>query len=165
MSKSHDIEVVKTDLQIQEELNAHRNGWTIQRIGFVVIFMLMVTAAIVLFGNGVLSKTTLSSQQTTVESERFFRYQSPMPLKISADASDNKVTVSFPNQYLESFEVKGIQPEPMENKFTNGNVEYSFEASDNADIVFYLIPQERGNISGTLQVNDQEFPLKHFIYP
>jgi len=165
MGKPRDIETVKTGLQIEEELDTHRTGWTVQRVGFVFIFLLVFAAAAGLFGNGPLSKTNTSAEQVTVESERFFRYQSPMPLKISAPASGNKITVSFPNPYLERFEVKAIQPEPLESKFANGQVEYSFEASGKADIVLYLIPQERGNINGTIQVNDQSILLKHFIYP
>ena len=166
MSKPHDIEVVKTDLQIEEELDAHRKGWTAQKVGLALLYALILAAAAGLFGDGIASNKKQSADQVTVESQRFYRFQAPMELKITAgNTSGDDVTVSFPNEYLKHFEVKGIVPEPGENRFADNRVEYTFDATGDADITFFLIPQSRGNISGSMDVNDQQFQLDHFIFP
>ena len=166
MRKPHDIEIVKTDLQLEEELEAHKKGWVAQRIGLALIYILVIAAAIGLFGDGLASKKTQSAQQVTVESERFYRFQAAMQLKISSiNTSGSDLTVSFPNDYLKHFEVKSIAPEPARNQFTNNRVQYTFDATGDAEITFFLVPQSRGNISGSLNVNDQSFQLSHFIFP
>lgn len=166
MSKSHDIEIVKTDLQLEEELEAHKKGWVAQRFGLTFIYLLIIAAAVGLFGDGLASKKTQTAQQITVESERFYRFQAPMELKITAtNTSSNDLIVAFPNDYLKNFEVKSIVPEPSENRFTNDQVQYVFDATGAADIAFFLIPHSRGTISGSLNVNDQSFQLSHFIFP
>lgn len=52
MPKAHDIEIVKTDLQIKEELDAHRKGWTAQRVGLTLMYLLVIAAAVGFFGDG-----------------------------------------------------------------------------------------------------------------
>lgn len=166
MSKAHDIEIVKTDLQIKEELDAHRRGWTAQRVGLTLMYLLVIAAAVGLFGDGLASAKTESSQQITVESERFYRFQAPMPLQIMVtNTSGSNITIAFPNDYFRHFEVRSIVPEPTENEFINDHVHYTFDATGDADITFYLIPLERGRIRGVLNVNDEQFQLNHFIFP
>lgn len=165
MSKPQDIEIVKTDLEIEEELEAHKKGWTAQRIGLALMYLLVLSAAAGLFGDGIASKKTETEHAITVESERFYRYDAPMQVKISAAGSDNNITVAFSNDYLKHFELRSIVPEPAENQITNNQIRYSFDATGDADITFYFVPKSRGSISGSLHVNDQQFELKHYIYP
>lgn len=167
MGKSKDsIEIVKTDLQIEEELDAHRRGWAAQRVGLLFILALVLLAAAGLFGNGVASKQTLTQDQITIESERFYRFEARLELKIKvAHLQGNELTVSFPNHYIQNFRVDSILPEPNEHRTTDGNVSYTFEGNGNMDITFFLIPNSRGNVEGDLGINGKIFRLKHFIYP
>ena len=166
MAKSRDIEVVETELQIKEELDAHRKGWTAQAIGLVLMYALIAAAAVGLFGDGLASRQTKSAQQVTVESEQFYRFQAVMPLKITAaNISGDELTISFPNDYIKHFEVRSIVPEPTSTEFTDDKVQYTFEATGKADVTFYCVPQRRGNISGAVHVNDQAFLLKQYIFP
>ena len=161
-----DIEVVRTSLQIDEQLDAHRRGWVAQRYGFAFIYLLIVLAAIGIFGDGFTSSSRESGNSITVESERFYRFEARMEVKITApNSAEAEVTVAFPNDYLQQFRIESIQPEPKENRHVNGGVRYTFEGSGDMDIRFYLIPQKVGAISGTVTVNDNKFSLNHFIYP
>ena len=163
---SQDIEMVRTDLQIDEQLDAHRRGWVAQRYGLVFIFSLILLAAIGIFGDGITSSSRESTNSVTVESERFYRFEARMELKIAAsNSAEGEVTVAFPNAYLQQFRIESIQPEPKESRNVNGEVRYIFEGSGDMDITFFLIPQKVGDISGTVAVNENTFSLNHFIYP
>ena len=50
------LEKIKTDLQINEHLDAHQTGFIVQRIGLAFIIAFVVVAAIGLFGDGIISK-------------------------------------------------------------------------------------------------------------
>lgn len=158
--------MVRTDMEIDEQLDAHRRGWVAQRYGLVFIFSLIVLAAIGVFGDGVTSSSRESANSVTVESERFYRFEASMDIKISvSNSADGEVTVAFPNDYLQGFRIESIQPEPKENKNVDGEVRYIFQGSGNFDITFFLIPQQVGSIRGSVTVNENKFSLNHFIYP
>jgi hypothetical protein len=167
MRKSRDsIETAKTELEIEEEIQAHKKGWAVQRAGMIFIFTFLLAAAAGLFGNGAASKNRISGGNITIESERFFRFQASMPITIQVTSAQSQgTTVTFPNHYLQNFEVKSIVPEPKENRFNNGGVTYLFEGSGSMDITFYLSPEKQGSVEGTVIINGSPFPLKHFIYP
>lgn len=161
-----DVEIVRTDLEIDEQLDAHRRGWVVQRYGLLFIFALVALAAIGVFGDGLTSSVRESANSVTVESERFYRFEARMEVKIAAsNTGGGELTVAFPSAYLKHFRIESIQPEPKENVNLNGAVRYTFEGSGTADIIFFLIPQQAGNIRGSVTVNEHTFDLRHFIYP
>ena len=50
--RKHTVEVIKTDLEINEELDLHEKGWKFQRIGWIFIFLLVALSAFGFFGDG-----------------------------------------------------------------------------------------------------------------
>jgi hypothetical protein len=166
MSQREGVEKVRTDLEIDEQLPRQIRGWKVQSVGLIFIFALLFSAAIGLFGDGVVSKRKASQASASIEYERFFRHDARMNLKVEASNPDNRdVVVSFPTSYLQKFNVESIVPEPAMNKTQNGYVNYVFEGDGAMQITFYFIPQETGKTHGTLRVNDEEFIVNHFIYP
>lgn len=164
--QKHTVEVVKTDLEIQEYLDSQERGWRTQRIGWVIILALVVLAALGLFGDGVASKKTVTQSGTTVEYERFYRQEAIMELKVDlAQAPGSRSVIAFPNQYLEKFTIESIVPEPRENRVENRQVAYFFEGTPPMKVVFRLVPQRAGSIDGSVRVNNLTIPLTHFIYP
>lgn len=161
-----DVEMVRTGLQIDEQLDAHRRGWVVQRYGLLFILVLVASAAIGIFGDGLTSSVRESANSVTVESERFYRFEARMEVKITAsDTGGGELTVAFPGAYLKHFRIESIQPEPKENVNMNGAVQYTFEGTGAAEIIFFLIPQKAGSIRGSVTVNEHRFDLRHFIYP
>ena len=58
MSKKGTVEVVKTELQIEEDIRLQEKGWRFQRWGWAFIFSMVILAALGLFGDGIISKRT-----------------------------------------------------------------------------------------------------------
>ena len=166
MAKSKSsVEHVSTDLQMDEQIRMQENGWKFQAIGLVLMFVLVLAAAIGLFGDGLVSKTKQNIDAIEIEHERFHRFEAKMPLKITARDNDGGMTVSFPTTYLESFEIESILPEPNGNRFDAGKVRYDFRGKDEMSVIFYLIPRKRGSIQGTIEVNNTRFAINHYIFP
>ena len=161
----HTVEVIKTELEIDEDLQLHEKGWKFQRFGWLVIFALVAMAAIGAFGDGILSKKKLAANSTKIEYDRFHRQEAQMDLKVELQNADTAFTISFPNQYLKNFMVRSIMPEPREAKIANDEVNYYFSGQGQANVVFYLTPQKPGSINGLIRVNQNQFSLSHFIYP
>lgn len=159
------FEKVKTDLEINEHLDAHRTGFVVQRIGLAFIIAFVVVAASGLFGDGVLSKRKEMKGEVVLHHERFYRYEARMEVKIEiVDATKGSV-VSFPNRYLKNFKVEGITPSPNTTKIDDDKVHYFFDGSGNIQLTFYLVPQAFGTINGNIEVNGHPFAVNHFIYP
>ena len=167
MSTSHkDLENIRTDLEIEEDIPLHEKGWRFQRGGWVFIFGLMAAAALGVFGDGIASRRTLTDNQTKVVFERFYRQEAQMELKIHIDNRDGDTAhVSFTNSYLQNFKIESILPEPSSSSEFGSRVHYFFQGSGPMDITFYAIPRTFGFAEGRLGIGNKEYPITHFIYP
>lgn len=151
-------------MEINEELEMHEKGWIIQRVGWVILLLIMAAGALGLFGEGWLSDQTPSNGDVKVEYQRFYRYESEM--KILIESRRHISTVSLPQQYIKDFRLLRFEPEPENNTTNNGEVTFNFLPAQNQVVTVYIIPKTYGSIEGTLKVNGTiNFNLHHFIYP
>ena len=158
------VEKVEADLDINEHLTMQQKGWKFQAIGIGCIFVFIFSAAIGLYGDGIASKRYLKKNKVSIEYDRYLRFEAKMDFKVTATNAQD-FTVAFPAKYLSHFEITAIVPEPRESRFADNQVHYVFTGRDGAEITFYLVPQHVGPIQGSLKVNQNEFAIKHFIYP
>lgn len=165
MGKHDDIELVKTELQIEEELDAHKRGWAVQAVGIVLLYLFILAAAAGVFGDGIASKVKESASGVTVESERFYRFESRMELKVKIAEAPGDVEIAFPNDYLNKMRVDSILPEPEQTEQEEGRTVYTFSGNGPREITFFLIPQSFASIDGTVNIGEHDFSLNHFIYP
>lgn len=160
------VERVKVSLEIDEQLKMHEQGWIAQRAGLVFIFITVVLAAAGVFGDGIASRKAISAEDVLIESERFYRHEARMELKIRiSEFSNEEAVISFDNQYLEGFEIESILPEPAENIIEGNMVKYYFPGSGDMTVKFFLIPKKIGSIQGIVRVNESRISLSHFIFP
>jgi hypothetical protein len=166
MSRQNDqIESVKPELEIDEQIALHHTGWKFQLGGMIFMFTVVLLAAIGMFGNGLLSKVKESSNEIIFEYDRFFRHEAIMEVKIHVDKTENDTQISFPATYLKNFEIESIVPEPFGNTTENGQVNYTFKGSGPCDVTFYLVPQKAGKMDGSVTINEKKFAVNHFIFP
>lgn len=157
---------LKHDLDIDEKIKEHILGWKVQTFGLIFIFFIVISAALGLYGDGIVSKKKITSQANAVGYDRFLRFQSRMPLKIEiSPTTPDKTVIGFSNSYLEQFRVESIVPEPAEVAMHGEKILYTFENTGPFTVVFYLVPQHFGGVEGTLNINENIFPINHFIFP
>jgi hypothetical protein len=78
---------------------------------------------------------------------------------------ENISTVSIPQEYLKSFRISDIVPEPERQVAVAGHIQYVFAGSQNNIVTFYLSPVQRKSIEGIFLVNHNPFTIKQTIYP
>lgn len=158
------IEHIKPTLEIDEQLKLQKKGWVVQRIGWGVIFLLPVLGAFGMFGEGLISNHKETKGALEAHYERFYRYEKEMQVSIKSP-SEHMAQIALPQEYLSQFRVVRIIPEPEQRLALGQNIVYQFGGNSNHQVTIYAVPQTYGSISGTLSVNNQQFPLHHYIYP
>jgi hypothetical protein len=158
------VEEIQTDLDLNEHLEMQQSGWNFQRVGLYCILIIVLTAAMGLYGNGVISRKMHTEGSAWVELDQFFRQNAKMQLRVGTESA-KKVIISFSMHYLNHFEIDAIVPEPKESYFENDEIRYTFNGDDSITITFYLVPQDVGNIKGSLRVNENLFTINHLIFP
>lgn len=162
--QKHKVEVVNPDLEIDEQFHLQEKGWVIQRVGWIIIILVMIAGGLGVFGGGFVSKKSSSSGNIKAEYERFFRYETEM--KVLVESSNHISSISFSQQYLKDFRIIRFVPEFDNNNTTENEVRYNFLPGQNHIVTVYLIPKDYGTIGGTMKVNEiNNITLNHFIYP
>ena len=151
-------------LPIDEDLPLHKAGWIIQRIGWILMFAFVVLAALGLFGEGPLSQRRLQIGPVTLKYDRFGRYEHGTLLRFES-AGETIRTISIPEEYLKTFQVTTIVPQPVKQLASGGDVEFQFEGPQNTVVSFYMMPVQRRTVKANLLVNSNAFSIKQTIYP
>ncbi len=159
------VEQIQHDLELNEEIKLHEKGWVIQRVGWVILLLVVLAGAVGVFGSGFLSKRSPVAGGIKVEYERFFRYETEMKILVQSSA-EPITTISFPQSYLKDFRLIRFVPEPHYNQSTPADVLYYFQGGQNQIVSVYLIPKDYGPVKGDMRVNNNHIiHLDHFIYP
>jgi hypothetical protein len=165
------------ELEIEQDLTFQRRIWRVQRIGWLLIALILVAALLGLFGSGPLSRAVVSTPDGAVQLDypRFTRYLAPAQLRLTVQPAPNgedTVTIWFNRQYLHELQIEQITPAPQtavaERIAGEEGIRYHFSAAAQSSLVveFYLETEGIGLVRGQLTVGNQP-PLEfwHFIYP
>jgi hypothetical protein len=162
------------DLEIDQDLAFQRRSWTVQRVGWVVIGVLLVLALAGLLGSGPLSRQQVELPGLLrLEYERFTRYQTPHTLTVrlqpgATSAAEARVWVD--RRYLEGTKVEAITPSPLRVEAAADRLVYIFAMSrpgDPVTIAFTLQSEELGPRSGRVGLGGAGpvAPFRQFVYP
>ncbi|WP_207515834.1 hypothetical protein [Longitalea luteola] len=159
------LERVRHDLQLEENLEQHKKGWMIQKIGWAILYIGLILAVAGIFGTGPVSYKTQVQNGNTIEYERFLRYEAETDMTFRLKDVTDSITLEIPQQYLQYVDVQSITPLPDRNRTINGVTTYFFHAGGTADIHCLLMAKKPGSITTTIKVNATPFTIAHQIYP
>ena len=159
------IERIKTSLQIDEGIDLHIVSWTIQRVGWVLILVVLVLATLGLFGNGVLSERNIRAGDISLRYERFARFQNSTAIEVTASARGGDLTVAFSRDFVGAFKVEEINPEPAGQRIERGSTVYLFRATGSGRATFFVSPRRRGHVKYDVRIDGAEFHPESLIYP
>lgn len=159
------LERVRHDLQMDENLEQHKKGWMIQKIGWGILYVGLILAVAGIFGTGPLSYQTQSQNGNSVQYERFLRYEAEADMTFKLKDVQDSITLEIPQQYLQYIDVQSITPLPDRNSTVNGVTTYFFHAGGTADIHCKLMAKKSGRVTATIKVNATPFTIAHQIYP
>ncbi len=105
------------DLEVGQDVDFNRREWAVQRVGWVVMALVVLAALLGLTGSGVLARASVgdAGDPLRFEYSRFDRLEAPTTLdaRIDADAvGGGQVELWVDRAYLQGVQVQKITPEP-----------------------------------------------------
>jgi hypothetical protein len=159
------MEKINPLAEIEDEIELHRKGWIVQRVGWGILFIILIAAILGVFGTGIFSDEHVIGKEGSIHFERFARFEAPMELRINARGRNSFLEIAFPLTYFSGMELERIQPAPTAQTFENGNIVYRFSVHEITQVKFYFIPESVGRIKTQVQINKEPYSIRHFIYP
>ena len=153
------------ELQLEEDIKWTERSWIIQRIGWVLLLLFVLLAALGVFGTGVLSNVHKQSGEYSVDYERFGRFQMPQEIKIMAPSKKGKVVITIPQSFLKNYEIPSSIPQPTQQRFDSTHLILEYPSNGPALIMFEIEAEKTGNHTAEILINDQAFTFSQFIYP
>jgi hypothetical protein len=163
--RNQTIKPIKHDLQLDENLEQHKKGWIIQKVGWGLLCLGLIFALAGVFGSGPLSYKTQSQDNCSIEYERYLRYEGEAEMTFTINDAKDSVSLEIPQQYMQYIDIKSITPLPYSNRTVNGFTTWYFHASGQINIHCNVMAKKPGRISTTIKVNQTPFRIVHQIYP
>jgi hypothetical protein len=161
-------------LQIDDDIRYHRRAWTVQRIGWGLMALVVLAAAAGLLGPGPLSgaRADADGGLMRVQYQRFLHYQSPTTLAVElapAAAREGQVRLWLARDYAEAGGVQAVIPPPARVEADSERLTYIFPAAPAggpAAVTFHLQPERVGPLEARLGLPDgQALSVGQFVYP
>jgi hypothetical protein len=147
-----------------------RREWVIQRIGWVILALILIAALTGVFGRGPLAHQKLANDTAMIEYERFVRRDADTrwELTLREAPAGGHAEVAIDAQFARNFEITAIHPEPTSTALSGGRWIYRFErqAAGEMLVVFVVQPERVGRHEGAITANDSApFQLWQLTYP
>lgn len=161
-------------LEIDQDLQFQEKEWRAERIGWVVMALIVLLGLLGLFSRGPLSGSTARSSggQVEVEYERFLRDRSPVELLLRMPeprAQGEQISLWVDKQYLQDFEIRDISPSPEQTIEAGDRLVYIFNTQPGGqpfEVKFNLQAEATGVLDGRAGVEGgEEVQFSQFIYP
>jgi hypothetical protein len=156
---------IKTSLDMEDEIDLHKKGWVVQRVGWIILVLILIAASLGLFGNGLLSKSSAGERNAIIYYERFARFESQTELNLQVQNVADGVEVRIPQSYIHSMEVEKVIPEPTRQRLEPDYLVLFFDAKGSASLSVVFNPERTGTVAAVIEVNGERIPISHFIYP
>lgn len=156
------------DLELPQDARFQRRSWAIERAAWVGYALLLLAAALGVFGSGPLSSIHIREPNDAlrVDTERFARLDADLTLRIEAlvHSGSTTATLAFDEKYIRDMHVESVVPEPAEVQMYDGRCYYTFAITEPqypTRVIFRLKPDRAGIVSGKLQLWDVLEAARH----
>lgn len=158
-------------LEVAEDPAFQHRSWRIQRIGWLVMALLVLGALGGVFGAGPLSRATEESAELSVEYPRFARLQAPvrLTLRFPAQAARNgEVRLWLERRYVEKAKLERVVPQPREVEASPERLTYVFAVAGGeglAAATFHLEFDTFGLVEGRAGTGSRVLSFRQLVYP
>lgn len=152
-------------MQIEEDIEFFRRELIFQHTGWIIMMLLLALGCLGQFGTGILSHQKAETEHSTIEYEKFLRFENQSKLLIHTSRTAKSTTIGFSLDYLKRIRIEKTIPEVQSSRIEDGTTFYVFSTAGNAEIGLFITPTETGRTEGIITVNNETFSLSHFVYP
>lgn len=168
-------QVPKTgELEVGHDLAFQRREWTIQRVGWGVIGLVIVAALAGMTGSGPLSRANAGSERDPlrVQFSRFDRIGAPTAIHVEIEGGavpGEQVAVWLDNAYLDTVQIEQISPEPDSVVVGTDRMTHIFsveEPGQPMEVMFNLRPERFGWRTGKVGLSGgPSLEFRQLVYP
>jgi hypothetical protein len=162
------------DIEVGCDPSFECRWWTIQRIGWGVMTLLLACGLAGVFGSGPLSKETIApaGSHLQVRYERLARRETPTRLELLIQKPallSGRVTVWLNRELLDNMQLQRIIPTPLMTEPLADGARFTFVVDPSMDatkVVFSQQPTTTGLYEGELAVEGAKpVRFRQFVYP
>ena len=161
------------DIQIEEDQSFTQKEWRVQRIGWVIMGLILVAAVVGAFGRGPISRTTAGDPQSfAVDYPRIMRHAADDDLTVHIGAgtvADSQIQLAVSREFVEKNEIRMIVPQPESEAAAGDFYVYDFKRADTSspmEIVLLVKPSGYGSTTTRLQlIGGTALTINQFIMP
>ena len=162
------------DLEVGQDLNYQRKMWRIQRVGWVVMTIILLAGVLGLFGVGPISEAQAVADNGSlkIDYHRFARYETSTKVTIYLDpvvTQQEEVRLWVKQDFLRPVQIQRISPDPQSEEVAKGGQVFVFkidEPGQPAEISIYLWPQLVGLNDGGVGLDGADpVRFRQLIYP
>jgi hypothetical protein len=121
------------DLQIVEDLSAHRRIWKVQKVGRALGVVILILGLAGLFGAGPLSKGTVDDGGSSIEYDRIGYRDAPQTyvLRLARGAArSGKARIWLDGAALARMRLAQVVPEPAGTRLAGGRTTFEFDVGE-----------------------------------
>ena len=160
------------DIDLADDISFQERTWRVQRVGWVVMALLVAAALAGAFAWGPLSRAEAQGEGLRIEYERFERYQAPSEIRVRLTAesvADGGVVLVLDGNYTERVPLERVDPEPERSAPTvGGHVLYFPVPRDTppGTVLFQIRPQRVGLVRGQIGIaGAAPVSFTQFVWP
>jgi hypothetical protein len=163
--------MAEESLQAEQNLAHQQREWLVERVGWIVMLLLILAAAAGLFGNGVLSRASVSDgKQMTIEYERFAHYLTPTSFKVHmrTTSKDKDIQLRINSDFLHGVKLEKVVPEPIRVETGDKWLSYHFPVNTAGEVTikFDVTPETVGKLSAVITAaSEAQLSFNQLIYP
>jgi hypothetical protein len=156
---------------IKEDMQFQRATWRAERIGWALLWLIMILALLGLFSEGLLSTTSAESPagDLRVTYGRFQRSGAPAEVKLeAAPQNGQEVVIRVSAPMLDAFTIESISPRPQAERGVTNGIELVFPVAAGEPLTAYMNvrPHKVGFVSSEIGIGrGRPAQLNQFIYP
>lgn len=146
---------------------AERVTWRVQRIGWVVMAVLVVAALLGISGDGPLAQRERSMPHGMVQWPGVTRLGTPTRLVLSTTSPSDTMVITLSADLLKGMMLDRWIPEPLHSRVTASGIEAVFARvpGDRATVMALLSPERIGAQHGKVSVDHDDVDISILVIP
>ncbi len=149
------------DLEIEQDHDFQRLTWRLQRVGWIVLVVVILAALLGLFGSGPLARATTGAPGAPLrlEYDRLGRIEAPTTLTALLRPSARRpgeAILHLDRGFTDHFQIESVQPTPDRTEAGPDHSVYAFRVTGPGEpvrVTFRLRPEQIGPLTGRARVD------------